>query len=29
VTKILQEKFNLNHTTIQIEQASCQTDACS
>ncbi len=29
VTKILQEKFDLQHTTIQIEQASCQTDACS
>jgi cobalt-zinc-cadmium efflux system protein len=28
VTKICQEKFNLKHTTIQIEQASCQTDAC-
>ncbi len=29
VTKILQDKFNLNHTTIQIEQASCNTDTCS
>jgi len=27
VTKILQEKFNLSHTTIQIEQAACQTEA--
>jgi cobalt-zinc-cadmium efflux system protein len=29
VTSLLQEKFNLNHTTIQIEQASCEKDACS
>jgi len=29
VTKVLQNKFNLNHTTIQIEQASCDKDACS
>jgi cobalt-zinc-cadmium efflux system protein len=27
VTKVLQEKFNLSHTTIQIEQAACQTEA--
>lgn len=27
VTKVVQEKFNINHTTIQIEQASCQTEA--
>ena len=27
VTKVLQEKFNLTHTTIQIEQASCQAEA--
>ena len=27
VTKLVQEKFNLNHTTIQIEQAACQTEA--
>lgn len=29
VTDILRDKFNLNHTTIQIEQASCNKDACS
>ncbi len=29
VTIVLQQEFDLKHTTIQIEQASCQTDACS
>ncbi len=29
VTQVLHDKFNLNHTTIQIEQASCEKDACS
>ena len=29
VSKVLQDRFNLNHTTIQIEQASCDKDACS
>ncbi len=26
VTKVLQEKFNLNHTTVQMEQIACQTE---
>jgi len=29
VTEVLYDRFNLNHTTIQIEQASCEKDACS
>ena len=29
ITDILHNKFNLKHTTIQIEQASCEKDACS
>jgi cobalt-zinc-cadmium efflux system protein len=29
VSEILRERFDLQHTTIQIEQASCQKDACS
>ena len=27
VTKVLQEQFNLRHTTIQIEQTGCQTES--
>ena len=29
LTEVLHNKFNLNHTTIQIEQESCDKDPCS